>query len=476
MARPLISFSLARVGVLRCLRGLFPVILTDLNSEQDIGANCLLAEIGPFRFLMDAGVHPKKLGTAALPRLGQLPELDFVVLTHCHLDHLGALPVVLRRQPRVEVLCSPASALVAKRILRNSVTVMMRQREEAGVRDYPLFTYEEMDAVEKALRPMPLLSRRVLRGVGNAEIAVTLHPAGHVAGAVGCLLEYKHRRIFFTGDVLFHDQETVARAEFPPAPVDTLVTETTHGAAAPMEGISRAGETARLLEMINGVVAHGGSVLIPAFAFGRMHEMLMLLGEAKRRGALVDCPVFCSGLGIDLADYFDLMTRKTGAVNFRRRVLQELGVKSLSQRFVPPGRDLPEKGLYLLSSGMLVENTPAWRVAANLLDHAHNAVCFVGYCDPDSPGGRLLGCRRGDTFPFPGLEHVAHLKARVEQFYFSGHAGRDELMAFARQCDPRSIVLTHGDPPARKWFEETLAEELPRARVFNPVPGVPVQV
>jgi Cft2 family RNA processing exonuclease len=451
--------------------------ITDLNSGQDIGANCLLVQIAGFHFLVDAGMHPKKQGLESLPRLNDLPPIDFVILTHCHLDHLGSLPVVLRKQPRAEIFCSAASAVVVRRLLRNSVSVMSRQREETGIKEYPLFTYGELDAVEAALRPMTPLTPRTLRAEDGTEITLTLHPAGHVAGAVGVLIEHRHRKIFFTGDVLFHDQETVPAAQFPDGPVDTLVTETTHGASPPREGITRAGETARLLASINDTVSRGGSVLIPAFAFGRMQEMLTIFHAARKRGALVQCPIYCSGLGVDLAEYLDTMSRRSGAwVKFRRHVLQDLKVRSLSQRFTPPGQDLPEKGIYLLSSGMLVENTPAWRVASNLLDHAHNNICFVGYCDPDTPGGRLLARKRGDTFLFHGLDYVAKIRATIETFYFSGHAARDELVAFAKRCDPRAIVITHGDPPAREWFEEEFAIELPGAKVTNPEPGVEYHV
>jgi len=121
---------------------------------------------------------------------------------------------------------------------------------------------------------------------------------------------------------------------------------------------------------------------------------------------------------------------------------------------------------------MLVEKTPAWRVAANLLENPRNAICFVGYCDPDTPGGRLLARKHGDTFLFHGLDHVAHIRATVERFHFSGHAPREELVAFARRAEPRSIVITHGDPPAREWFAEEFAIELPGAKVTDPEPGV----
>lgn len=451
--------------------------ITDLNAENDIGSNCLYVEVGPFRVLVDCGVHPKKAGKAALPRLDLIPDrsLDFIILTHCHLDHVGALPVVLRRHPGAKVLCSAASAMLVRRILRNSVTVMMRQREETGIRDYPFYTYEELDGVEARIQPLPLGLARRFQARGE-ELSLTLHAAGHVVGAVGVMMEHRGAKHFFTGDVLFADQNTIRGAAFPREPLDTLVTETTRGATPHHEDLTRASEQARLLKSVRETVEGGGSILIAAFAFGRMQEILMLLHAAWEDDLLPDCPVFCSGLGVDLADYFDMISRKTGTVRFRRHVMRDLNVRPLRGKYVEPGLDLQERGIYVLSSGMLVENTPAWRVASNLLDHARNTVAFVGYCDPDTPGGRLLAAGPGDEFEFPHLEYTARVNAKVERYHLSGHADREELVAFARDCSPRNIVLTHGDPPAREWFSAALRERLPGAVIIDPKPGVPVSL
>jgi len=130
----------------------------------------------------------------------------------------------------------------------------------------------------------------------------------------------------------------------------------------------------------------------------------------------------------------------------------------------------------VLSSGMLVEKTPSWRVAANMLDHVENAVLFVGYCDPDTPGGELIGMAPGGKFKFRGLDHEATLRAEVERYHLSGHADRDELVDFARSLSPRDVVLTHGDPPARACMKEALAAALPGARIHDPEPGVPLDL
>lgn len=450
--------------------------ITDLNSARDIGANCLLAEIGPFRIVFDCGLHPKKLGRAALPQLNLLRGLsvDFVILSHCHLDHLGALPVLLREHPQARVLCSPASRIIAKRILRNSISVMMRQRDEEHVPEYPLYTYSELDSLEASLTALPIGSPKTFHENGD-EITFTLYNAGHVAGAVGCMIEYRRRKIFFTGDVSFHAQNTVAAADFPNEKIDTLIMETTRGAAE-TDDTSRDEEVARLVSDVAGTLSGGGSVLIPAFAFGRTQELIHIFNHAKKNGRIPkEIPVFCTGLGLDLADYFDTMARKTGDVNFHRSMMKDLGVRALRE-WEEPGTDVAEQGIYLLSSGMLVEHTPAWHVAANMLGHAHNLVAFVGYCDPDTPGGRLLTRTNVDELRFADMNFIARVLATVSKYDLSGHTTRERMMDFAYSVEPRVAVLTHGDPDARSWFEEEFAISLPKTKTVNLDPGVAEKV
>src|SRR5690606_33362477 len=119
----------------------------------------------------------------------------------------------------------------------------------------------------------------------------------------------------------------VGGAQFPEKQFDTLVMETTRGATDRPSGQTRADEMARLITTINRVLDRRGSVLIPVFALGRMQEIFLLLHEARRTGRLRPAPVFAAGLGMDLGDYMDDISRKTGLANFTRAIPKELGVK-----------------------------------------------------------------------------------------------------------------------------------------------------
>ena len=283
------------------------------------------------------------------------------------------------------------------------------------------------------------------------------------------------RSIFFTGDVLFTDQRTVPGARFPAGHFDTLVTETTRGDTERAPDRTRASEMTRLVDSINATIQRGGSFLIPVFALGRMQEVLTILHDARKFGRLVDCPIFASGLGMDLADYFDEISRKTKHIQFNRSVIKDLKIKP-TPRKLAAGQDPEQNALYIVSSGMLVERTPSYVLASGLVGHARNTIGFVGYCDPDTPGGHLLAARQGETILFKAANVKAKLKARIERFELSGHADREELLEFAVQSEARCIILTHGDQPARDWFAEQLAVQAPKSKVIDPVPLKPYQV
>ena len=450
--------------------------IIDLNSSGGIGANCMYVQLGDFHLVIDSGLHPKKVGRIAAPDLTPLQDvkLDLIIITHCHLDHIGSLPLLMRHQPNTPVIMTMPSHMLIERMLHNSANVMMREREEKGILEYPLFSHEEIDRVVPRMYPLGFNSPKKFSGARD-EIEFTFHPAGHIPGAAGVEIVHKHRRIFFTGDVLFNVQRILAGAKFPTGKFDTLVTETTHGATEKPPGHSRSQEMIRLVDTINTTIQRGGSVLIPVFALGRMQEIMAILHDARKFNKLVDCPIFSTGLGMDIADYFDQISKKTGLVHFTRTILKELKVRK-SPRDLVPGKEPGQQGIYVVSSGMVVENTPSYVLASCLAGNARHSICFVGYCDPDTPGGHLLAANQGEEFLFAAVNIKTRIRANIERFEFSGHATRDELLDFAVKTQARSIVLTHGDPPARAWFLERLGVMMPHSKILDPVPLQEYQV
>lgn len=451
--------------------------ITDLSKYRDVGASSYYIELGSFKFVLDAGFHPKKEGKEALPEFSKIVniKLDFILLTHCHLDHLGALPILAKYNKGCPILTSIPSSVLAPRMLINSWKIMLKQRDELGLKELPLYTRADIDRVESLIFKMPYHKTRVFEKESGEKLEVTFCPSGHIPGAAGILIEYKHRSIFFTGDVLFKDLITVPGAQFPLKKLDTLVMETTRGATIRSDEKSRSAEIKRFIETINHTLTHGGACLIPIFALGRTQEVLKILEQARGEGVLVNCPIYCSGLGLDLSEYFDEISKKTGLINFRQRVLKHLKVKKIKET-LHPGENVKKKGIYLLSSGMVLPHTPSYLAAASMIEHSSNSICFLGYCDSETQGGKILSSAYGSSIAFEDLNYVAQIKARVERFDLSGHADREELVEFAQKVEPRVVLLTHGEPAARNWFKEEIPLFLPHTKVIDPEPGKEILV
>src|SRR6185369_720584 len=123
--------------------------ITNLNPDTNIGASAWVVEIDNHRLLMDAGVHPKLDGRESLPLYGAIAkqEIDAIALSHCHHDHVGSLPVAMRHFPKAHVFMTDLSYFIIERVLHNSVNVMTRQRDELGIKEYPLFSHDEVDEI-----------------------------------------------------------------------------------------------------------------------------------------------------------------------------------------------------------------------------------------------------------------------------------------------------------------------------------------
>ena len=413
-------------------------------------------------------MHPKFAGAESLPVHSFLERnsLDFIILTHCHLDHLGSLPLLSREHPDAPVFLSYGSSIIARRMLSNSISVMRRQRSELNLQELPLYGRGDLSSLYDRMKTVPIGKPMIVEKDGRS-LEVTLHHAGHIAGAVSVGIQSKKERIFFTGDVLFNDQRTLDGAIPPLDPVDVLITETTRGSTPRDPSRQRENEMVNLLEETRKTLSKGGSVLIPVFALGRMQEMLVVLDEAFRRKALPKVPVFCSGLGMDLVNHFHEVAKNSDHLHFSRKVLKSMGARPLPRR-LEPGRELPMRGIYLVSSGMLVERTPSYMLAPSILKDDRNSILFIGYCDPSTPGGKLLEAQPGQPFEFEKIDWSEPVRAKIRQFDLSGHADREELLALAEKLSPKSIFLHHGDPESRDWFSQAL--EPLKARLFDPQP------
>jgi Cft2 family RNA processing exonuclease len=457
------------------------ITFTNLTRRVEIGANCYCLELAGQRIVLDSGLHPRFDGLAALPDFSLLPDgaADAIVLSHAHQDHVGSLPVLMRRQPQAPVFMTEATRQLSDVMLHNSVNVMMKKREE-GVTEYPLFTHREADIAAKRWRPIPLHTRfdptgERLSAGEEADVSLEFFDAGHILGSVGTLIRAQGRTVFYTGDVQFDDQTIMQGARFPEEPLDVLIIETTRGDRATPEGFTRGGEQLRFAEAIKTAFDRGAGVLVPLFALGKTQEVLAMFYEFRRNNLLGHGPIYIGGLGTKLAEIYDRLAGQTPRQNPHLQLLDAVAPFTMAGR---AAMATPLKGerIYALSSGMMTEKTLSNTFARQVLSDPQHALFFVGYADPESPAGRLRSAAHGDTVQLSPEFPPQSLNCQVEQFNFSAHSTRESLRAYVNKVRPKKVVLVHGDVPAIEWFRGVLSADLPDSEIFVPTPGVPLEL
>jgi Cft2 family RNA processing exonuclease len=450
------------------------MIFKSLCRHAGIGANSYLLETATARVVLDAGMHPKHEGMDAVPHFEFLEDdsIDAAIITHSHLDHVGTLPVLLERQAHAKVFLSPETAELGTALLHNSVNVMQSKRMELGITEYPLFTHRKLDDLQTRFEPRNIERPFDLDHAGT--LRATFHDAGHILGSVGVTLQAEGKRILYTGDVNFEDATLQKGALLPTDPVDALIVETTRGAQTRRPDYTRESEENLLADAIDQVLRRKGSVLIPVFAMGKTQEVLAMIHRFKRQKLIPrKTPVYIGGLSTKMTLIFDRFTDSS-----RRKMP---GFKFLADMELIAGNrgnkgQIPfvSGAIYALSSGMMTEKTVSNQFARiGLLENPRHGLFFVGYCDPDSPGGKIRAANPGDQVLLDPAFPSVPLHCETRSFDFSGHSTREAIADYICKVRPKKAFLVHGDDDAVEWFRTELTTRIPETQIIIPQPGIP---
>ena len=429
-----------------------------LGGTDEVGGSSYLYELDGLRLLVDAGVRPTMMGEASLPSFGLLEDHppDLMILTHAHLDHVGALPLVKRRFPQLPIYATRATQRLALEVLTDSVKV----GESQGVQ---LFSLGEATATIADLRTLEAFTPLPIPG-GQ----VTAYPAGHILGAVGLLIETKTGRLFHTGDFSNIATLTTEAAYAPPepVPVDAVVSESTYGDTN-LPG--RKEQIRTFIDALRATLEGGGRVLIPTFALGRAQELILLLLNHQMSGLLPRVPIYLDGLVRTLTTSFEELlpelperlrnfSQSSGMSPFYREGVQVVQHAKERARIL----EMHEPSIILASSGML-SGGPSPQYARAILQEEASALFVVGYQDAESPGRRLLELQRGGEVHLPvgrgGEYEAVPALCSVARYYLSAHADRMGIINHLSRYPSPRLVLMHGESNARHTLMEAFKKD-----------------
>jgi len=397
-----------------------------LGGASQVGRLGMVLRDGPQTLLFDYGMLPGKPPEYPMPA----PPVDAAFISHSHLDHSGMIPWLTSRHG-TDVFATPPTLDVADLLLEDSLKIA----DAEGFS--PPFSSDDLRSAPRYLQAIDFGET-----VEVGDLEVTFHSAGHIPGAT--MFEMNGREtLLFTGDLQTTGTDLVAGAR--PVRCDTLVIESTY---AGRQHPDRLKSEYEFLSFVESVIRNGGVAIVPAFAVGRTQEVLMTL--ARKR-----FDTFLDGMGREVNSIY---VESPGYVRSTKKLRQAMNrtqvVHSARHREKALGAEV-----IVTTSGML-DGGPVLRYLSAILDDPNSACCLTGFQVPRTNGRRLMD---DGVLEIDGA--LVKPRFQLRKFDFSAHAGHDQLRAFVEACDPKRVILMHGDN------RQALADALPGREVLLPMEG-----
>ena len=458
--------------------------ITFLGAAHEVTGSCSYLEVGDKRGIVDCGMEQGQNLFENEPIPVAPGELDFVLLTHAHIDHSGLLPLLWKQGFRGSVYTSAATVQLCDIMLRDSANIQMqeaewksRKAERAGGEPVePLYDLEDVEGIMS--RMIPCAYDAVTQV--NDCVSIRLTDVGHLLGSAAIEVWLTEggetRKLCFSGDIgnldqpILRDPQYVKDAQY-------LVIESTYGDR--IHSHERVDYVMELAQRIQETLDRGGNVVIPSFAVGRTQEMLYFLREIKERGLVTghgDFPVYVdSPLAVEATGIFlqcdtqfldeDMQALIRSGVNPICFPGLELTVTQAESQAINEDRT-PK--VILSASGMC----DAGRIRHHLKHNLWRDECrvlFVGYQAAGTLGRILIdGAKSVKLFN----EEIS-VNAQIDVLPgVSGHADKLGLISWLRGFEkkPELVFVNHGDPEAADSFTKCLNEEL-GYRAFAPYSG-----
>ena len=444
--------------------------LTFLGATGTVTGSKYLLEAQGERLMIDCGLFQgeKEL---RLRNWNPFPlpaaSLQWLALTHAHLDHIGYIPRLVKEGFRGQILGSPATVDLARIVLPDSGHLQEEDAAFANKKGFskhapalPLYTYAEAVASLEYFRalgdskPVELSSHFTLR----------LFFAGHILGArlVEVTIRENGRtcKVLFSGDLGRFPQLILPEPVVPDG-ADYLLLESTYGDRLhPTDDVRE-----RLVSIIASTAARGGTVVIPSFAVGRTQELLYLLREVIEDGKLSSLPVYVdSPMAIDVTK---LYVEHAEDHDLETDALEAQGIKPFSPPNLHIARTVEESKainaahyplVVISSSGMATGGRILHHLARCLPDH-RNTILFVGFQAAGTRGRMILS--GAESVKMFGQE--VRIRARVETLeHLSAHADYGEILGWLKRfrTPPQKTFLVHGEPHATESLQEKITQQL----------------
>jgi metallo-beta-lactamase family protein len=441
------------------------VKITFLGAAGTVTGSKYLIEAEGKRLLVDCGLFEgsKDLKQRNWDKLPIDPAtIDWVLLTHAHIDHTGYLPRLVRNGYRGPIFANAATHELCGVLLPDSAHLQEEDAKFAAKKGYsshkpplPLYTVAEAQTTLTQFREIPSNDSFAI----SPQFSVLPHDAGHILGATWLELTIteggKKMLVVFSGDVGRYDQPLLKDPESPTR-ADFLLCEATYGDREHPTG----SVTDELADVINRTVKRGGAVVIPAFAVDRTQLLMYYLRELLEQKRIPELPVYVdSPMAISVTDMY---ARHHGDHDLRPQTsVDPLNVKNVHlTRTVEDSKkinDVVSPCIIISASGMITGGRILHHLERRLPD-SRSSVLLVGY-QAEGTGGQAL--QNGAKFLHIYGEQVPVRAEIVDIGQLSAHAGKSELLRWLSgiQASPRQTFMIHGEPSGLTSLRDAITSQ-----------------
>jgi metallo-beta-lactamase family protein len=439
--------------------------ITFLGAAGTVTGSKYLIEADGKRLLVDCGLFEgsKELKQRNWDKLAIDPAtIDWVLLTHAHIDHTGYLPRLIRNGYHGPIYANAATHELCALLLPDSAHLQEEDALYAAKKAYsshkpplPLYTVAEAQIALTQFRDIPSNDSFTI----SPQFSVRPHDAGHILGATWLELTItqggKKTLVVFSGDVGRYDQPILKDPESPTR-ADILLCESTYGDRDHPSG----SVTDELAEVINRTAKRGGAVVIPAFAVDRTQLLMYYLRALSEQKRIPDLPVYVdSPMAIGVTDIY---ARHHGDHDLRPQTSPDplnLGTVHLTRSVEDSKKinDVVSPCIIVSASGMITGGRVLHHLARRLPD-SRSAVLLVGY-QAEGSGGRAL--QDGAKFLRLHGEQVPVRAEVVDIGQLSAHAGKSELLRWLSgfQAPPRQTFMIHGEPSGLNSLRDAITSQ-----------------
>jgi Cft2 family RNA processing exonuclease len=437
-----------------------------LGGAGEIGANCYYLNIEGTGILLDCGMHPQKKGLDALPDFDLIEDspVDFVLISHAHMDHISSLPYLVQRHPYIRIISTPQTRAIAELTLHNSVSILKEQLGEED--EIKIYSHEEIDLLIQSIEYRSYEEEFDLEGYnGSKIIKASFYDAGHILGSAGILIDSGDEKLFYTGDIKLSSQSLIDKAKLPKTNIDILLLETTYGSTDTGTILSWNMEAKRFASEANNIIGKGGSILIPVFSLGKHQEILSTIWKLMNTGTLTQTDIYTGGIGPKISRVYDYNRYSANMID------EEFELKNVPQKNLYEITNYEEffrsPSIVLASSGMVLERTASYNLAQYWIRKYRSAIFTVGYMEKGTPGYKVANAVRGDKIKLSEYSESEIVKCDIKRFRFPSHALREELIEIVKKLNPAKVILVHGDPSAIDWVGVNIIKGYKHIKVYS---------